>query len=334
MGSFFRAEREEAAPIELCVLHERHELVVIVFGFTWVADNEVAAERGIGGHGANTFDALEETRPVSPSLHASQMLFARMLQRQVEIRHTSFENGVNQFIGQVAWIEIQQAHPISHRCNITHQLHDGSGTQFIGAILAIACEVLRDENHFTHFELFDFGENRGNVATALWTTETWDGAEAATTVAAFGDFHIGPWRCGFRTRKVQQVELWNVAGDSDGLATQLQRHTKTGNLIGFGKRFGEFAAVALGHATRDDETRGSLAGVIECEHRVDAFFAGIFDECTRVHNNDIGLGSVIGGDKTIGHERACNFVGIDLVLRTTQSFDVVALNHRPEPTGS
>ena len=54
------AVREEAAPVELGLLDEVEQLVVVGFGLAGIADDEVAAERGVGLAVADVGDAVEE----------------------------------------------------------------------------------------------------------------------------------------------------------------------------------------------------------------------------------------------------------------------------------
>ena len=87
---------EEPAPVELGLLDEAEQLVVVGLGLARVADDEVAAERGLGLAGADVLDAAQEAVAVAPAPHPPQQWLADVLQREVEVRDAGGADGVDQ----------------------------------------------------------------------------------------------------------------------------------------------------------------------------------------------------------------------------------------------
>ena len=98
VGAVFGRIGKESTPIEFGFFNEIEQLIVVFFGFTWIPNDEVAAEGRIWFTFANIGDAIQETLTVSPTTHATQKWLADMLQRKVEIRHTRLADGINEAI--------------------------------------------------------------------------------------------------------------------------------------------------------------------------------------------------------------------------------------------
>ena len=108
MRALFRAECKETTPIQLGFLHEAQQLVVVFLGLARVANNEVASERGVWAERADVGNALQESVAIAPAAHATKVRLADMLQREVEIWHARFEHGLDQFVCEIAWIQVQK----------------------------------------------------------------------------------------------------------------------------------------------------------------------------------------------------------------------------------
>ena len=192
VGAVLVAVGEEPAPVELRLLDEVEQLIVIVLGLTRVADDEVAAERRVGLALTDVGDPVEETLTVTPSTHPTQQRLGHVLQRQVEVRHTAGADRVDQRIRQIARVQVQEPHAVDGRSHRIDERHDRPGAEFVGTVLAVRREILRDEHDLARFGLADFGHDRLDVATALRAPEARNGAEPARTVASFGDLHVRP----------------------------------------------------------------------------------------------------------------------------------------------
>ena len=294
MCPLFGTKAKEATPIKLCLLYKLQQLVVVFFGLAWITHNEVATESGLWCHGADALNAFKETLLVSPATHATQVSLAHMLQRQIEVRNTSFQHCLNQVIRQITGVQIQQSHPIHHERHFAHKFHNGASPKFFRSVFSVTCKILSNKHNLACFSLFYLGENGCNIATALGSTKRRDCTKTTIAVTAFGNFYVRPRHRRFRSWKIQKVKLWNVACNRDGFAPQLNRYTKSGNLICFGKRICQLLPIALGHTTSDHEAGRFLALIIEGEHGVDALFARIFNKGTCIDHNDICSGRVIG----------------------------------------
>ena len=111
------------------------------------------------------------------------------------------------------------------------------------------------------------------------------------------------------------------------LAAERDRHAEPGDLVDLGERLGELGSVPFGHAAGDDEARTVAALPVEGEDRVDALAPRVFDERTRVDDDQVGRARVVGRLHPVGEQRADQFVGVDLVLGTAERLDVEALRH-------
>ncbi|MEY2775900.1 MAG: hypothetical protein RL218_1125 [Actinomycetota bacterium] len=136
-----------------------------------------------------------------------------------------------------------------------------------------------------------------------------------------------------RSRQVEQVEARNFCrAHRQRLSPQLYRHAEPGYLVNLGQRLGELGPVTLGHASRDDEAGTLFATLGECEHRVDRLAARLLDESTRIDDDEVSRSWVVGGDETVCEQGSDDLVGVDVVLRTAQRFDIEPLGHARNPT--
>ena len=146
---------EEPAPVEVGLLDEAQQLVVVALGLARVADDEVAAERGVGLAVADVGDAAQEAVAVAPAPHPPQQRLADVLQRQVEVRHPAVADGVDEAVGQVARVQVQQAHPVGALGDGAHERDDDAGAELVGHVLAVRREVLGDEHDLARRQLVD-----------------------------------------------------------------------------------------------------------------------------------------------------------------------------------
>ena len=204
VGALLAREGEEAAPVELRLLDEAQQLVVVGLGLARVADDEVRAEGGLGLAAADVVDAGEEPLAVAPAPHAPQQRRRHVLQRQVEVRHAGGADRVDQRVGEVGRVEVEQPHPVdpgrprprrAGRCALADAL-----------VAAEGGEVLGDEHDLARLERVDLVEDRLDRARPLRAAERRDGAEPAGAVAALGHLHVGPRARRGRAGQVEQVE--------------------------------------------------------------------------------------------------------------------------------
>ena len=103
---------EEAAPVELGRLDEAQQLVVVGLGLAGVADDEVAAERRVGL--ARRMSAMRR-RKRSPSPHRRIRRSSGLLtccRERSKYGTPDPQIDVDQLVGEVARVEVQQAHPV------------------------------------------------------------------------------------------------------------------------------------------------------------------------------------------------------------------------------
>ena len=84
----------------------------------------------------------------------------------------------------------------------------------------------------------------------------------------------------------------------------LKRDAEAGDLIDFRQGGGQLVAVALGHASGDDEAASVAPPLVEGEHRVDRLLAGRLDERARVDDDEVGRLGVGRRAQAVG-EQAC-----------------------------
>ena len=179
-------------------------------------------------------------------------------------------------------------------------------------------------------ELVDLGEDLGDVAAALLATERRDGAEAARAIAALGDLDVRPRNRRLRPGQVEQVERPGSAVALTGMSLRsaaFEGNAEPGDPIDLRQGGGELVAVALGHASGDDQAAAVAPPLVEGEHRVDRLLAGRLDERARVDDDEVGRLGVGRRTQPVGDQRADELVGVDLVLGTTKRLDVEAPGH-------
>ena len=132
---------------------------MIGFGFARITNDEVAAKRGHWLTVADVVDAAQETLTIAPATHATQQRLAHVLQRQIEIRHACFADGIDEVVTEIARVQIQQAHPIGDCSNGLDQRNNGACAKLVGTVFAVAGEVLSNEHNLARFELLDLAQN-------------------------------------------------------------------------------------------------------------------------------------------------------------------------------
>ncbi len=186
---------------------------MVLLGLPGIADQKVGAEhRGRLGR-ANTLDPLEEGIAVAPAAHAAQHRTRGVLQRQVEVGHAGRQHGLDEGLGQVRGVEIQQSDPIDPFGDRLHQRDDRPLPHPL--VPAVGGQVLGDEDDLSSAvgvvaerldlvtpatgrswvgpdKTSDLRNNRLDRAGPLRPAEARDGTEPAGPVAALGDLDVGP----------------------------------------------------------------------------------------------------------------------------------------------
>ena len=292
---------------------------MVGLGLARVPDDEVRPERRRRLPAAHVVDAAEEAVTVAPPAHAPQQRARDVLEREVEVGHARVAYRVDQLVGEVRRVEVEQPHARDPRRDCPHQ---GDDLPLAGALVASERrEVLGDQHDLLHLELVDLGEDRLDRPRPLRPPERRDRAEAALAITALGDLHVGPWSAGPRSRQVEQVELRHPR-------VQRHRHPEAGDRVGLGQRARKFLAVALGEAPGDDEPGSGTTRAGEREHGLDRLLTRCLDERARVDDHDVGVLGHRRGDETVGRQRARELVGVDLVLGAAKClYPVGTLDH-------
>ena len=145
----------------------------------------------------------EEPVAVAPAPHAAQQRPRHVLQRQVEVRHAGGADGVDERVGEVGRVEVEQPHPrrparprprpaarsLRRRRPGRARRRRGPGRR---ARSPARLELRRPRRGSTSID-----------AAALRAAEARDGAEAAGPVAALGHLHVGPRRGATPARQVR-----------------------------------------------------------------------------------------------------------------------------------
>jgi hypothetical protein len=119
-----------------------------------------------------------------------------------------------------------------------------------------------------------------------------------------------------RRRRLRRVRKEALDKLSDALGSAIAEDPrKLGHLIG------ELHGVALGEATGHDDG-GAWKPVYQLQGDVDRLLLGRFDEATTVDEDEVRRARVVhplpsGGDEPVAHR-----LGIDLILRAPEVFDV------------
>ena len=127
VGALLGAVGEEPAPVEVGAFHEAQEGVVVALGLARVADDEVRPEGGVGPAGPDVVDAAGEALAVAPAAHPPQQRAGDVLERQVEVGHAGGADGVDQPVGQVGRVQVQQAHPVDPGRHLAHERARSTG---------------------------------------------------------------------------------------------------------------------------------------------------------------------------------------------------------------
>ena len=177
---------------------------MVGLGLARVADDEVGSEGGRRLDGADGLDPLEEALAVAPPPHASHQRRRHVLQREVEVGDPGGQDRLDQLVGQVARVQVEQPDPRHPLGDGSHEGHDGALAHAL--VPAVGGQVLGHEDDLRGPELIDLGQQVVDRSAALLAPERRDGAEAAGAVAALGDLEIGPRRGGAGPGQVEQVE--------------------------------------------------------------------------------------------------------------------------------
>jgi hypothetical protein len=262
-----------------------------------------------------------------------------VLQRQIEVGDARGADRVDEPVGEVGRVEVEQPHPVDPRRDPVDQRHDPALAPPL--VAAERGEVLRHEHHLAHAgvgEAFDLGEDRLHRPAALLAPEAGDGAEPAGAVAPLGHLDVGPRPGGARPRQVEQVERRHGRRRRSGpllaSGTQRDRHAETGDRIGLGERLGQVGAVALGQAPRDHQLGRRGLSVGQREDHVDRLLAGVLDEGAGVDDDQVGVVGRGGGNEPVGEHRPGQLVRVDLVLRTAQRLHPKGAGHPRKATGT
>ena len=65
-----------------------------------------------GSRRADGGDAVEEAVAVAPAAHAAQQRARHVLEREVEVRHAGGADGVDQRVGEVGRVQVEQPDPV------------------------------------------------------------------------------------------------------------------------------------------------------------------------------------------------------------------------------
>ena len=150
-----------------------------------------------------------------------------MLQREVEVGHAGGADRVDQLVGEVGRVEVEQPHPVDP-CG--HGLDEGTMARVPTPLVApVAGEVLGHEHDLRPPASSSTSARiDSTVRDALRAAEAGDGAEAAGPVAALGHLHVGPRRRAGRPGQVEQVEAGQRSGRA-GLAAEGDGHAEAGD---------------------------------------------------------------------------------------------------------
>ena len=135
---------------------------MIGFGLAGIADDEVRSERGARFAAADVGHARREALAIAPSTHAAQQRRRHVLQRQIEVGHARRTDGIDERVGEIGGIEVEEPDPIDARRHLLDERDDGSLPH--APIATERGEVLRDQHDLAGLELLDLGEDVGDGA--------------------------------------------------------------------------------------------------------------------------------------------------------------------------
>ena len=122
VGALLGGKREESGPVQLGRGQERQQLVVVLLGLARVAHDEGRAQGGVGVDRPDALDAGQEAVAVAPAAHAAQVRSRHVLQGQIEVGAAGRAHDVDQTVGELGWIQVEQAGPGDPG---RHRLHQG-----------------------------------------------------------------------------------------------------------------------------------------------------------------------------------------------------------------
>ena len=334
---------------------------MVALGLARVAEDERGAERGAGFGVPDVRHAAQEALAVAPAAHVGQQRAGHVLERQVEVRHTRPEDGLDQLVGQAGRIQIEQ--PRAHHLGGHGAGEGGDGRGAAGdagtpigpaAVAPVGGQVLGHQDDLAEGrpagagggrgarEGVHLGQNVGRGAGALLAPERRNGAEAADAVAAFGHLHVGPRGPGRGTRQLQEVERVDglVAGRrTDPRRRGGERHrygrrrrrggsgcqglSEAGHEVHLGQRVEQLVAVAFGQAPGHHQAGAGAALVGQLQYGVDRLLAGRLYEGARVHHDQVGVRRVVGAVEALRGQVTLELVRVHLVLRATQRLQPV-----------
>ena len=116
---------------------------MVLFGLTGVSDDKRGAKRGGRLHEPYSLEALREPGPVAPTAHSAEQPPYSVLERQVEVSAAGADHGVDQTVGELGRIQIQEPDP-RHRVNATSSTR--ARRLRLAMFATIGREVLCDED--------------------------------------------------------------------------------------------------------------------------------------------------------------------------------------------
>ena len=211
-----RTRRSRTSRAAACSTNAQ-QLVVIGLGLARVADDEVRAERGVGPAGADVVDAAQEPVAVAPPAHPAQQRLRHVLQREVEVRAPAAADHVDQTVGEVRGIQVEEADPRDRRGDASRRAARSSPRPGRRR----PCRTTRGPARRARSPARRAGSTSARIDSGVrlrcGPRKRGDRAEAARAVAALGDLHVRPRRRRRRPGQVEQVELGH------GVPTGLRR---------------------------------------------------------------------------------------------------------------
>ena len=244
------------------------------------------------------FDAGEEPVAVAPTAHAAQQWLGDVLQREVEVGHAGGEDGIDEPVGEVARVEVEQPDP---RHPGGDRLARAARSRRPPAASRLPAAATRSRPYDARSwatstiswraEGVDLVEDRCDGPAALRPAEAGDGAEAARPVATLGDLHVGP-RCRWPVGGAGSAGRSSARGarPGPGLRPSVTGTPKPATRSTDGQRVAHLGAVALGQAPGHHEPRAGPALRVELEDGVDRLLASLVDERARVDDHEVGGG--------------------------------------------
>ena len=146
-----------------------------------------------------------------------------MLEREVEIRDPGRENRIDEFVGEIGWVEVEKPDSLDEFSNLTNE---GNDRTLAGSLIPTErSEILCNEDDLGDFELLYLVENRVMGARSLRAPEGGNCTKPTVAIAPLRDLHVGPWPTRRRTWEIEQIECRDCRL---GSATQGDRHTEPG----------------------------------------------------------------------------------------------------------